>query len=265
MRISAYIITYNEEKDIANCLQSLSWCDDIIVLDSHSTDSTIHILKKFKNVRVYTRKFDNHSNQRNWGLKNIDFKHDFVLVIDADETCTSQLKKEILSLPEEKDVTAFSLRRSIYFNGSNLKRNSLHNCRIIRLINHKKCHFYGRIHEKVKTNGHIKDLKFRLNHYQYSKGIHDWINRRNNYSELVAISSVADKITFKFFSKNPEERRMAIKSIYKKLPCQWLLFFLYNFFIKLCFLDGRKGLDMIMLETFYEYITSLKTRTKSNN
>lgn len=264
MKVSAFIITYNEEADIEKCLSSLLWCDDVVVLDSHSVDGTVDKIMPYSNVRVYKRDFDDYSTQRNWGLKSIKFKYDFLLILDADETCNVELNVEIESLIEDDEVTAFTLRRNNFFNDTFLMRNSLHHCRSIRLINHKKCYFYGKIHEKVRTEGKIRNLESRLNHYQYSKGLHHWISRRNNYSEHIANSCHLDHKLKKhsFFSENPEERRMYLKYLYMKLPCYWMVFFMYNFFVKWCFLDGKNGIDMVLLETFSEYMVAVKKRVK---
>ena len=94
MSISILILTLNEEKNLPACLEAIAWCDDIVVLDSFSTDGTVEIAKKF-GVRVYQRQFDNFAGQRNFALTNFDFRHEWVFHLDADEIITDELKSEM--------------------------------------------------------------------------------------------------------------------------------------------------------------------------
>jgi Glycosyltransferases involved in cell wall biogenesis len=100
------ILTFNEEKNLPACLKAIAWCDDIIVLDSFSTDRTVEIAKKY-GVDVYQRRFDNFSSQRNYALANLKFRHEWVFHLDADEIITDELKSEIEREIENTTVDAF--------------------------------------------------------------------------------------------------------------------------------------------------------------
>src|SRR3990172_2214865 len=117
--VSVLIITFNEETTLEMCLNSVKWSNDIVIVDSFSTDKTELITNNFKNVRFYQRKFDNFSSQRNYGLHDIAFKKDWVFLIDADEICSEQLGKEILNeaAKENSNVTSFVVSRKDYFYG----------------------------------------------------------------------------------------------------------------------------------------------------
>jgi len=265
--ISIFIITYNEEKDIKRCLDSVSWSNDIVILDSFSTDKTLSIAIEFQNVKIFKKKFVNYSTQRNYGLKTIDFINPWVLIIDADETCSIELKMELLSnkIQNNSNNVVYSLRRKTFFANKWLKHNSMYNVWIERIVKPKYVTFYGDIHEKLKYNGLSKKLSSNIEHYPFSKGIENWISRRNRYSTLNAEYEITHGYDIKInnlFSKNPVEFRQFLNSIYRKLPLRWFIFFIYNFFIKLCFLDGYKGIYYVLLETFYEFVIVLKIKYK---
>ena len=121
MKVSVLILTFNEELNLLNCLESVSEFNDIIILDSYSTDSTVSIAKS-KGARVFQRKFDNFANQRNYALKNLTFKNDWILHLDADEIITSKLIEEIKQKIPNTKYDAFKLPSKIMFLGNLSKR-----------------------------------------------------------------------------------------------------------------------------------------------
>ena len=265
--ISIFIITYNEEIDIKQCLDSVTWSNDVVILDSFSTDKTLSIAHTFNNVRTFQKEFENYSNQRNHGLKNINFKNPWVLILDADETCSIELKKELLSekFHNNKEAIVYSLRRKTFFANKWLKHNSMYNVWIDRLVKPQKVSFYGHVHEKLHYNGISKKLSNDINHYPFSKGLDHWITRRNRFSSLSAEEELnrGYKLEIKnAFSRDPVKFRQFLNAIYRKLPFRWIIFFIYNFFIKFSFLDGRRGIYYILLESYYEFLIVCKTKYK---
>ncbi len=263
--ISVFIITYNEENNIDTCLKSVLWSNDIVILDSYSNDNTILIAKKYESLRVFKRHFDNYSSQRNYGLKEIDFLNQWVLIIDADETCDQGLREEILSniTCGHNDIVAYRLRRKTFFYNKWLKHNSIYNVWIERLVKPGRVTFYGNIHEKLKYEGKAVKLSNHINHYPFSKGIEDWISRRNRYSTLYAENELSNSYPIVIrdaFSQDPIKNRVFLNAVYRRLPLRWLIFFLYNFFIKFCFLDGLKGIHMVLLESYYEFLIVCKIK-----
>src|SRR5271156_5944479 len=115
MSVSALILTLNEEINIAACLDSLSWCDDVVVFDSLSSDRTRAIAEE-RGIRVVSRAFDNWSAHQNWAVTNIEFRHPWVLYLDADERCSPELRDDVLHRAcDAAPEAAFRIRRKDFF------------------------------------------------------------------------------------------------------------------------------------------------------
>ena len=108
MSISVLILTLNEQANLPACLASVRWCDDIVVLDSLSTDQTVEIATR-EGACVIQRKFDNWASHQNWAMDNIPFKYDWVFYLDADERMTDDLREEIQSISHDsqRQVAAY--------------------------------------------------------------------------------------------------------------------------------------------------------------
>ena len=264
---SVLIITSNEEDCIAACVESVSWSNDIVVVDSYSTDRTVEILATYSAVRVVQRAFDDYSSQRNFGLHEVGFRNPWVLVIDADETCSVALGLEIAGAiaAAPADVMALRLRRRTWFLGSPLNRNSLSGVWLDRVVRPKDVRYMGVLHEKPSFSGKSLALRERLDHYPYHKGVAHWISRRNRYSTLAADIAIAGKPPMRLadaLSADPIRRRQWLEGIYRRLPGRWLIFVTYNVFVKWCFLDGLKGMHMVLLESSYELMTAVKVHER---
>ena len=122
MSISILILTLNEELNLPGCLESVKWSDDIVVLDSFSTDRTIEIAKA-SGSRVVQIKFDNWASHQNWAMENIFFKHDWVFYLDADERMTDDLRAEITAIASNRNekTVAFYCGRKNFFMGRWIK------------------------------------------------------------------------------------------------------------------------------------------------
>lgn len=120
--ISILVLTLNEENNIQNCLDSVSWSNDVIVLDSGSTDKTVKIAKANK-ARVFQHPFQHFADQQNWALQKINFKNPWVFYLDADERMTQQLKEEIISISNDSSIkeVGFFVGRKNYLWGKWLK------------------------------------------------------------------------------------------------------------------------------------------------
>lgn len=151
--ISAIILTRNEENRIEACLQSIKWVDEIIVVDSNSTDKTVEIAKKF-GAKTYIREFDNYVNQKEWAFSKS--AGDWVFYIDADERVLNPLKQEILELILTDQYSAYAIsRRNIIF-GKEEKYGSFWPDWVIRLV--KKDDFIkwvGNVHEHMEFKGKL--------------------------------------------------------------------------------------------------------------
>src|SRR5262245_40364755 len=112
MGVSVLILTLDEEVNLAGCLDSVAWCDDVVVLDSFSRDGTVDIARA-RGVRLFQRQFDNYANQRNYGLRDLSYKHEWVLMLDADERVPHELREEIEQRTRDApaSIAMFRMRR----------------------------------------------------------------------------------------------------------------------------------------------------------
>lgn len=264
--ISVIILTKNEEQDLPGCLQSLAWCDDIHVYDSMSTDRTVEIAKAF-GATVTQRPFDTESVHKNWGLKNIPFRHEWVYHSDADERVTPELVAAMKAFAQNPGPhVALRVRRRDYLMGTWLKHvtPSPFNIRFF-----KPAHIrYERLTNPVTlVDGPIADTDQHFNHYPFSKGMTHWFAKHNSYSTSEADQIVANRragadFSFwkAFFGRDANERRFHQKELYYRLPMRPLAMFLLLYVGKRGFLDGRAGLSFAILRAIYEYMIVLKVR-----
>ncbi|MBU0762131.1 MAG: glycosyltransferase family 2 protein [Candidatus Altiarchaeota archaeon] len=253
MKVSVLLITLNEEENISKCLDSVAWSDDIVVVDSYSTDNTEKIARSFKQVRFYRRKFDDYSSQRNYGLHEIKYKNEMVLILDADEVCSGGLMEEIKNL-EESDLPVYFIRRRNFFNGRWMKHNTTYPVWFGRLVNPKEVSFERIVNERLCFTGKEGYLKNHIDHFPFSKGLDVWIKRQNRYSSMEAeiLTKSNERVRLEgLLSKNPVKRRKTQKDIMSRLPGRWIIYLLYNFFIKLCFIDGIDGVYYVLLRAFH--------------
>ncbi|MDP3167016.1 MAG: glycosyltransferase family 2 protein [Hydrogenophaga sp.] len=264
--ISVLILTKNEQLDLAGCLESLSWSDDIHVYDSMSTDRTVDIAKAF-GATVTQRPFDNWSSHQNWGLRNIPFKHKWVYYSDADERVTPELAQALKAFAlDPGEHVALRVRRRDYLMGTWLKRvtPSPFNIRFFKPAHIK----YERLTNPVTlVDGPIADTDKHFDHYPFSKGMAHWFSKHNSYS-----TSEADQILTNrraganfsawtaLFSKDSNERRFHQKELYYRLPMRPFAMFLLLYVGKRGFLDGHAGLTFAILRSIYEYMIVLKVK-----
>lgn len=264
--ISILILTLNEEQNLPSCLESIKWCDDIVVLDSHSVDNTAEIAKTF-GARIFQRKFDNYANQRNYGIHDIDYKHKWLLMLDADEIVPKNLHKEMHKAildADDSNISLFRMRRKDYLFGKWIKYSSKYPIWFGRLMKIGKVHVEREINEEYHTKGEISSLDEHLVHYPFNKGFHAWFEKHNRYSTMEAslkYNQNTSQIPFNnLISKDPVLRRKSVKALFHKLPCRPLLIFLALYLFRGGILEGRAGLTYCLLTSFYEYMIDCKVR-----
>jgi glycosyltransferase involved in cell wall biosynthesis len=263
--ISVLILTKNEEQDLPGCLDSVRWCDDIHILDSHSTDRTVAIAQSH-GAHVTKRAFDGYASQRNAAMK-LPFRHEWILVLDADERPTPELSKEIhtavVAVPA--NVAGFRIRRRDFLWGTWLKHAQM-TPYYVRLLRCGKAHYTRDINEIVEIDGDILELHFALDHLAFSKGLSHWVTKHNAYStkeaELLASGAAVHGASLKqaLFARNFHERRIAQKAIFYELPGRPLIKWCYMMFIRGAILDGHAGIMYATLQSFYEYLIEMKSR-----
>ncbi|GAB1544390.1 glycosyltransferase family 2 protein [Scytonema sp. NUACC21] len=262
--LSIYILTYNEELDIAACIESAMLSDDIIVVDSCSSDRTVEIAS-FYPVRVVQHAFESHGRQRTWMLENIPPKHEWVYILEADERMTPELFAECERAILSQEYVGYYVAERVMFMNRWIRRSTQYPRYQMRLFRHGKVWFvdYGHTEREV-CEGTTSFLKETYPHYTSSKGFSRWIEKHNRYSSDEAKETVQQleggMVNWRhlFFGKTEVERRRALKDLSLRLPARPLIRFLYMYFILGGFLDGYPGFTWCTLQAFYEYLILLK-------
>ena len=231
-KITGIIPTFNEEEHIIAAIDSLNFADEIIVLDSFSTDTTLERAKS-KGVKILQRKFDNFSSQKNFAIENA--AHSWIFLLDADERISIELKKEILEVVSKSSkYTAYWIFRSNYFMKRKIKYSGWQNDKVIRLFIKEKSLYDGKlVHEEIQTEGEIGYLKNKLEHYTY-KGFISYIQKKNHYAQLQA-KELAKK------GLNPGVFHFLLKPLYR---------FINHYFLRCGFLDGIEGLFIAIFSAY---------------
>lgn len=235
-KLSVTIITLNEEKNLQRVLESVkNLADEIIVVDSGSRDNTVGIAKK-AGAKVYKRRFDNYSNQKNYASSKAT--SEWILSLDADEVIPSKLAEEIKSKIEIQDaeVVGYLIPRKNIILGKFIKHTRWQPelDRHIWLWRKGKGKWVGDVHEEVKVDGKVGILKNAKVHYQYET-IKEFMDMMNRYSEFEAVEKVKNGVKFSFF-------RFLFDPIYN-----FLVRYLYRF----GFLDGWRGFFLSYLMAVY--------------
>ncbi len=247
------------------CLQSVAWSDDIHVYDSMSTDATVEIAKAF-GAKITQRPFDNWASHQNWGLCNIPFKHPWVFYIDADERMTPTLIESVSqAVRSSKEEVAFSVRRRDFLMNTWLKHVQT-SPYYMRLFRPEKMRYERLVNPVSIPDGPAAEISGYLDHFPFSKGLHHWIARHNNYSDLEARQIVVNRrgmakfsIIKAIFANDFHERRFHQKEMFYRMPMRPLVKFFILYVAKRGFLDGRAGFVYASLQSIYEYFITLKT------
>ena len=263
--ISVLIPTKDEERNISECIKSVLWAGEVFVYDSMSSDQTVEIAEGM-GAAVVQRPFDNFADHKNWALDNLPFKYDWILILDADERVTPELREEIKAAIKTGDAAGYYIPRKNVFMGSWIRHGGWFPDYQLRLFRRGKAKYEKRIvHEHMVIDGHAGYLQQPLIHHDF-KGLERYFDRHNTYSSMEAVeafrilnSSKAAGQIEKGIKKAGPQRRRAIKEFgYRFVPCRSLIKFFWMYIVKLGFLDGRMGFRYCLLHTFYEYQVSLK-------
>ncbi len=185
IKISCVIITYNEEENLAECLKSVSWCDEIIVVDSGSTDKTVEIAEKF-GAKVFKKNFTGYGEQKQYAVSLAS--NDWIFSIDADEVVSNELKKNILNRFSSKLnlPDGFLMHRRLIFLGKEFKYGRESKELILRLFNKQSGSFNSaKVHETVELKGRVEKLDGILFHNSY-KNLEQYFQKFNDYTSKAA-------------------------------------------------------------------------------
>lgn len=259
--LAAVILTRNEARDIAACIQSCAFADEVLVFDSMSTDQTVEIARHH-GATVVQRAFTNYAEQRNAAIERVS-GHSWVLMVDADERVPESLATEIRGRLQAcaPTTTMFCMRRKDFLNGTWLRRSSGYPTWFARLFRPGCSRFVRDINEVAETTGETGYLVEHLDHYPFSKGLAFWIERHNAYSTMEAKRLLREQeshLRLRFNVRDPAQRRRVLKQIFYRLPCRPMLAFVMLYVIRGGFLDGRAGLQYCRLRAMYEYMIQIK-------
>jgi glycosyltransferase involved in cell wall biosynthesis len=259
--ISAIILTKNEEFNLKRCIGSLQWCQDVIVLDSGSTDNTTQIAVSL-GARVFTHIQQapfRISEQRNWALENCELKSEWVLFVDADEVITSQLAAEIQRVcADNNSQNAFELTPRYLFWGKWMKRTQGYPNWHPRLLKRGDVTFAGGVWEHFCEGAKVGRINIPYDHFANSKGISDWLARHDRYSSWDAQN------VFNFLETGQAlslatNRKLQLRLLAAKF---WFLRPVARFFqmyiLRLGFLEGWQALIFCLLYAIYEFMTVIK-------
>ncbi len=261
--ISVLILTLNEEVNLAECLRSCAWCDDIVVFDSMSTDATREIAVGAA-VRFHQRPFDNYAAQRNAALTEVAYKHSWVLMVDADERATPALVAEMerAVAAADPDTVLFRMRRMDYFLGRWLRRSSGYPSWFGRLVKLGRVRVAREVNEEYLADGKVGHLREHLIHHPFNKGIAYWIERHNRYSTMEAVAMLEARTApidwIALAGLEPIARRRELKKLAYRLPLRPAIVFLYLYVLRGGFLDGRAGFAYSRMRAAYELFIDLK-------
>ncbi len=233
--ITATIITFNEEDRIVECLASLSCCDQVIVVDSGSTDRT-RDLAKAKGARVVERPWEGYSKQKNFAAEQA--RNDWVLSIDADERLSIELADEIVKWKKgDSSARAFSMPRRVFYLGRWIKHSGWYPDRKVRLYDRRFCRWEGDfVHESMKVDENVGAFKGDLFHFPY-RDWNDHVARIDRYTKLASKGARA------------EGRRGNPAKLLLAPP----LAFIKSFFLHAGFLDGWRGLAIAYMGARYVF------------
>lgn len=262
--ISVVILTLNEEQDLPKCLSSLHWTDNIHVLDSGSTDDTISIAQAY-GAEVSYNKFKSFGAQRNFALRELSLKYEWILFLDADEIVTPAFRKSIVQAIQSAsgEVAGFYCCWKMMLEDRWLKNCDNFPKWQFRLLRKGKAIFtdFGHGQKEGKVEGRIEYIKEPYLHYSFSKGWTQWIERQNGYSSLEARDRIIKRPPFKnIFSRNPSKRNPALKSRLSDVPGWPFIRFLQAYIFNGGFLEGTPGFTYCVNIAFQEFLISIKMR-----
>jgi glycosyltransferase involved in cell wall biosynthesis len=236
-RVSAIITTFNEEANIAGCVESLLWCDEILVVDSFSTDRTPEIVRSFEKVRFYQRTYYGSASQKNWAMDQVT--NEWILIFDADERCTPALQREIEQLLAAGPThEAYTIKRRVYFLDRVIRFSGWQHDRVVRLIRNGSARYPNRrVHADMITRGPALVLRSPMEHYM-ADSLDEYVRRIEKYSFWGAAQHWREK------------RRVGFAEIFGRST--WRFFRTYLF--QLGILDGMHGLVFCMLQAYGTYL-----------
>jgi glycosyltransferase involved in cell wall biosynthesis len=270
--ISVLIPVRNEAANIVDCLNSVSWADEIVVMDSGSSDGTIEMAQKHGAKVVQFPWNGKFPKKKNWALENVSWKNKWVLILDADERITPELAAEIQAELKHPRADGYFINRRFIFLGKWIRHCGYYpswNLRLFRHVRGRYEQMHGgdtgsgdnEVHEHIMLEGATAHLKNDMLHHAYPD-IYTWMEKHNRYSNWEAEVEVGGDQLGGLSAGNGGglSTRRKLRTWSRQLPFRPLLRFLYCFVFKFGFLDGREGYMFCRLLATYEMLNVFKAR-----
>jgi glycosyltransferase involved in cell wall biosynthesis len=263
--VSVLVPTLDEELNLPDCLDSVSWADEVFVVDSYSRDRTVQIARE-RGAHVVQHPFESYSRQKNWALDTLPFRNPWVLIVDADERVTPELKCEMQTVLPNADCAGYYLNRRVIFLGRWIRHAGWYPNWNLRLFRHQLGRYDGReVHEHVVLNGPAGYLRNDLLHLD-RRGLEAFVARHNRYSTLEAAarfkaeSDAPDRarLPVSLLASPVQRKRFLRERVWPRVPAKPLVLFVYMYLLRRGFLDGRAGLALCVFHAFQEFMVGLK-------
>jgi glycosyltransferase involved in cell wall biosynthesis len=223
-KITAFIPTFNESHNIEAVIKSVQWCDEILVVDSFSTDNTVELAKQL-GARVLQSEYINSASQKNRNIPHAT--HPWILLVDADERVTPELRDEIQLLLQQDQIPcdAYWIKRKNFFMGSEIKYSGWQGDKVIRFFKRDSCRYEEKsVHAEIITSGIVGQLTHKLEHHTY-KDIFHYMEKWDRYTTWSAQDAMQKYVRPGFF-------HFVIKPTFR---------FIKHYFLQLGILDGKAG------------------------
>ncbi len=238
-RITAIIPTFNEEEHVAQAIKSVRWADEILVVDSLSTDKTVSLAKEH-GAKVVEREYAYSASQKNWAIPQAE--HEWIILLDADERVTEKLAKEIREELESPEHDAYWIGRTNHFQGKLVRWGDWKRDAVIRLFKRDTCRYEDlHVHAEIQTTGSIGRLKHRLIHFTY-KGMDHYMKKLDRYTNWGAHDRFNKGVRLNAF-------HLVLKPVWS---------FVRSYLLRLGFLDGTVGFTVARLAAFTAYTRTQK-------
>lgn len=264
--VDVMILAFNEEANLPHALESVSgWANRVFVVDSGSTDSTREIARKF-GAEVVDRPWLGYAHQKNWALENLSLERDWVLILDADESITPELRREIIEVVskpvESVEESGFYLNRLFYFLGKPIRHCGYFPSWNLRLFKRGRARYEDRsVHEHMIVDGTTGRLRNLMLH-EDRRGLEHYIAKHNRYSTLEARELLhgprENSVRAEQLERSLRLRRWLKYRVLPRLPFAGVWRFLYMYIVRLGFLDGVTGARFCQLLATYDTFISLK-------
>lgn len=270
--VSIIVPIKNEAANLARCLAAVAWADEIIVVDSQSTDGSIDIARQFGAEVVQFRFNGIWPKKKNWALENIPFRHEWVFILDADEVMPPESREEFATIvaADGHSNTGYWINRRFMFMGAWLRHSYYPNWNL-RLFKHRLGRYErlsqgatasgdNEVHEHIVVQGSTARLQAEMDHYAFPS-IDVFVEKHNRYSNWEARVAFenAPSANHGQLQNSAVSLRRRVKSIARHLPFRPLLRFIYIYFLQGGFLDGKRGYYFARLHAVYELLSIAKT------